>query len=88
MEQDQFLCVSTRTSSYNCQETETGKVRACRTPRHPLQNHPSGHLGVWATPWSAGEMLDEQNHRVGISAHARSPHKGLLQRKRLDEDLC
>ena len=61
MEQDQFLCVSTRTSSDDCQETETGTVRACRTPRHPLQNHPSRHLGVWATPWSAGEMLDGQH---------------------------
>ena len=24
---------------------------ACHTPRQPLQNQPSGHLGGWATPW-------------------------------------
>ena len=37
-------------------------------------------------PWSAEEMLDG-HQRVDISAHARSAHKGLLQ-KRLEEDLC
>ena len=26
----------------------------CHTSRQPLKNHPSGHLGGWATPWSAG----------------------------------
>ena len=31
-------------------------VRACHTPRQPLQNQSSRHLGGWATPWSAEEM--------------------------------
>ena len=34
------------TSSGNCQGMETCMVRACHMPRQPLQNHPSGHLGV------------------------------------------
>ena len=37
--------------------------------------------------WSAEEMLDGQHQRVDISAHARTVHNGLLQ-KRLEEDLC
>ena len=59
----------------------------CHTPWQPLQNHLSGHLGGWAMPWLAEEMLDGQHQRVDISAHARTGHKGLLQ-KRLEEDLC
>ena len=51
-------CGFTGTSSGNCQGMETCMVRACHTPRQPLQNHPLGHLGGWATPWSAEEMLD------------------------------
>ena len=47
------------------------------------QNHPSGHLGGWATTWSVEEMLDGHHQRVDIPAHA---HMGLL-RKRLEEDL-
>ena len=47
----------------------------------------SGHLGGWAMPWSAAEMLDGQHQRVDIPASARAAHKGLLQ-KRLEEDLC
>ena len=62
-------------------------VRACHTPREPLENHPSGHLEVWATPWSAEETLEGQHQRVDIPAHARTSHKGLLQ-KRLEEELC
>ena len=46
-----------------------------------------GHLGGWATPWSAEDMMDGQHQRVDISAHARTTHKGLLQ-KRLEGDLC
>ena len=46
--------------------------------RQPLQNHPSGHFGGWATPWSAKEMLDGQHQRVNIPARARAAHKGLL----------
>ena len=49
--------------------------------------HSSGHLGGWATPWSAEEILDEQHQRVEIPARARTAHKGLLH-KRLGEDLC
>ena len=61
-------------------------VRACHTPQQPVHNHPSGHLGVWETPWSAVKMLDGQHQRADIPAHARTAHKGLLQ-KRLEEDL-
>ena len=50
-EQNQLPCGSTGTSSGNCRETDTCMVRACHTPQQPLQkNHPSGHLGGWATP--------------------------------------
>ena len=62
-------------------------VRACHTPRQPLQNHPSGHFGGWATPWSAEEMLDGQHHRVNIPAQARAA-RGDLPQKRLEDDLC
>ena len=50
----------------------------CKTP---------GHLGGWATSWSAEEMLDWQHQRMGALAHAGTGHDGLLQ-KRLEEDLC
>ena len=36
--------------------------------------HPSGHLGEWATPWSAEEMMDGQRQRVDI------PEQGGLRR--------
>ena len=45
------------------------------------------HLGGWATAWLAEEMLNGQKQRMDISAHSRTAHKGLLQ-KRLEEDLC
>ena len=64
----------------NCRGTETCMVRASHTPRQPLQHHPSGHLGGWATPWSEGEMLDGQHQRVDIPANARIAHKGLQQK--------
>ena len=86
-EQDQLPWESNGTSSGNCQETETCMVRACHMPRQPLQNHPSGHLGGWAMPWSAEEMLDGQHQRMDIPAQTRPAHKGLLQ-KRLEEDFC
>ena len=59
----------------------------CHTPRQPLQKHPSRHVGGWATPWSAEEMLDGQHQRVDIPVHDRTANNGLLQ-KRLKEDLC
>ena len=86
-EQDQLHGGFTRFSSVNWQQTETCMVRTCHTPRQPLQNHPPGYLGGWATPWSAEEMLDGQHQRVDTSAPARAAHKRLLK-KRLDEDLC
>ena len=86
-EQDQLPRGSTGTFSGNCQKTETFMVRACHTPRQPLQNHPSGHLGGWASPWSAEKVLDGQRQRVGTPAHVRIAHKGFLQ-KRPEEDLC
>ena len=84
-EQDQLPCGSTWTSCGNCQEMETFMVRACHMPWRPLQKHPSWHLRGWPTPWSAEEMLNG-HQRVHIPAHARTAHKGLLQ-KRLEEDL-
>ena len=65
-EQDQLPCGSTGTPSDNCQETETFMVRTCHTSQQPLQNHFSGHIGGWATLWSAEEMLDghHQHQRV------------------------
>ena len=63
-----------------CQETETGMVRACHTPRQPLQNHPSWHLGGWATPWSAVKMVDGRHQRLGIPANTRTAHNGLLKK--------
>ena len=75
-------CGSKGTSSGNCQGTETCMIRACHTPRQPLQNLPSGHLGGRAMPWSADEMLNGQHQRVDIFAHVRTVHKGLLQKKR------
>ena len=86
-EQDQLPRGSTGTFSGNCQKTETFMVRACHTPRQPLQNHPSGHFRGWATPWSAEEMLDAQRRRVDISHHAGTAYNGLLP-KRLEQDLC
>ena len=68
-----------RNLSGNCQETETCMVRTCHTPRQPFNNHPLGHLGGWATQWSAEEMLDGQHQRVDMSAHARTAYKDLLQ---------
>ena len=38
-------------------------------------------------PWSAEDVLDVENQRVVIPAHARTDHKGLLQERR-GEDLC
>ena len=43
---------------------QTCVVRACHTPRQPLQIHSTGHLGGWATPLSAEETLDGQYQRV------------------------
>ena len=66
---------------------ETCMVQACHTPQQPSPNHPSGHLGGWATPWSSEEMLDGHHQRVDIRALAKTAHNGLLQ-KRLEEDFC
>ena len=52
-------------------------------PRQPLQNHPSEHLGVLATPGSAEEKLEKQHQRVDIPALARTAHNGLLRKRRL-----
>ena len=49
--------------SGNCQETETSMVWACHTPWQPPQNHPSGHLQGWMTPWSAEETVGGQHQR-------------------------
>ena len=86
----EFLVLSEKTLiciNESWQEMETCMVRAYHTSWQPLQHHPSGHLGGWAMLWSAEESLDGQHQRVNIPAHARTTHKGLLQ-KRLEEDLC
>ena len=70
----------------NCQEMETCMVWACDTPKQPLQNHPSGQLGGWATSWSIEEMLDGQHQRVDVPFDARTANDGIPQ-KRLEEDL-
>ena len=86
-EEAQLPCGSTGIFSGKRQETETCTIQACHTPRQPPRNHPSEHLGEWATSRSAEEMLDGQHQRVDITAHARTAHKDLLQ-QRLEEDLC
>ena len=63
-ERDQLPCESAGTSSDNCQETETCLIVA-------------RHLGGWATPWSAEEMLDGQHHRADIPP---CPCQNYLQR--------
>ena len=85
--QDQLPCGSTGTSSGNHQEMETCMVQACHTPQQPLQNHLSGRLGGWATPWLAEEMLDRQHQRVDILTLARTALNGRLQKK-LQKNLC
>ena len=86
-EQDQLSCEPTGTSSGDCQQTMTHVVRASHTPHQPLQNHPSGHLEGWATPWSAEEMLNGQRQRVDDTAHSTTAHDS-LPKKRLEEDFC
>ena len=61
-------------------------VRAYHMPQQPLQNHPPGYLGGLAMLLSAEEMLDGQNQRVDIPAHAKTAHKGLVQ-KRISAEL-
>ena len=59
----------------------------CHVPRQPLQNHLS-----LRGPWRVGdivlaeEMLDGHHQRLDIPAHARTAHKGHLQ-KRLEERI-
>ena len=61
-------------------------VRAYHAPRQPLQTHPSGHLGGWATPRAAEEMSDRQPQSVDIPV-LDAAHGGLPQ-KILEEDFC
>ena len=70
--QDQLPCGSTGNPCDKCQEKETRMVRSCQLLRQPLQNYPTRHLGVLATPWSAGKMLDRQRQRMDIPVHART----------------
>ena len=62
-------------------------VRACHALQQALPNHPSGHLGGWATPWSAEELLAGRRQRVDIPAYVGTAHDDVPQ-KRLEEDLC
>ena len=56
-------------------------VRECHVPRQPLQNHPSGHLGGWATPWSAEEILDGQRLNSGDPCPCQSCSQRPLAQK-------
>ena len=86
-EQDQLLVGPQEPLLVTVKRRKLAWFGLVHTPRQPLQNHPSGHLGGWATPWSAEEMLDGQHHRLDISVHVRIAHEGLLQ-NRPEEDLC
>ena len=46
-----------------------------------LQDHPSGHLGEKATPWSADETLHGQPQRVDFPNLARAAHDDLPQKR-------
>ena len=79
VEQDQLPCGSTGTSCGDCQEMEMCMVWTCYMPQQLLHSHPSGHLGGWAMPWAAEEMLAGQHRRVDIPRPLA---------ERLQEDLC
>ena len=49
--------------------------------RHDCLSKSSFRAPWRTTPWSAEKMLDGQHQRVDIHAHARTEHKGLLQKK-------
>ena len=65
----QLPCGSTGTYSGNRQDKETCMARACHTSRQPLQNHPSGYLGGWATKWLAEKQcwMDNINEWTSLS---------------------
>ena len=74
-------------SSQASQETKLAQIghvthhdlgRACHMPRQSLQNHLSGHLGKWTTPWSAEEILDGQRQRVDVAAHDGTARDDLI----------
>ena len=74
-------------STSNCQEKENYMVWASHALPQPLPNHPSGHLGAWATQRSAQDLLDGQRQRLDVPAHAGTTHDS-LSKKRLEEYLC
>ena len=56
-------------------------------------DHPKGHLGGWATPWSAEEMLDGQSQRVDIPAFCQNclqwlPEENSGRGSLLNRPLC
>ena len=63
-------------------------VRTCHAPRQSLENHPSGHSGGWATPWSDKEILNGQRHKEWTSLPMPELLTVASQEKRLAEDLC
>ena len=65
-----------------CQCVCNTACRAWHTPRQSLQNQCSGHLWGWAMLWPAEEVLDRQDQRVDIPAHARTAHERLLHKKK------
>ena len=79
-EQDDLPCGLRGTSSGNCQETKLSSFG--HVTRHDSLSKTilQGTLEVWATPWSAEEMLDGQRKRVDVHAHVRTAHDGLSQK--------
>ena len=76
-----------RTTTCNCQQTETGMVRACHMPRQPVQNILQETLeGGQCCCWQRKCWMDNIK-KWNLLALARTAHKGLLQ-KRFEEDLC
>ena len=77
-EQDQLSWGSTGTSSGNWQQTETCMVRARHTPRQPLQNHPSGHLGRVGDAVvgirNAGRTTLKSGHPCPCKNSSQGPH--------------
>ena len=57
---------TTRRQPDDRKETQTAGVWTCLLFIRSGQNHPSGHLGQWTTPWSVEEMLDGHRQRVDI----------------------
>ena len=79
-EQIQLPFGSTGTSSGYCQETESCMLRACHTLQQPLQNHPSGHPGVWVTPCRQRKCYMDNVKEWTSPAHARTARRASAEK--------